>query len=57
MKINKADKDHIHFIKEANKLEIDSNNIVKNEFGNTNHVLVIDLLNIIHSNEYLFIYQ
>ena len=57
MEINKTDEKHIYFIKDANKLKIDSNNLVKNEFGNNNHVLVIDLLNIIHSNEYLFIYQ
>ena len=57
MKFNKADKNHIHSIKDAIKLKNDSNNLVINEFGNTNHVLVIDLLNIILSKEYLFIYQ
>ena len=56
MKINKTDKNNICFIKEANKLNISSNIFVKNEFINSNHVLVIDQNNIIHPKENLFIY-
>ena len=57
MKINKSDKNTICFIKDANKLNVNSNIFVKNEFTNSNHVLVVDQNNIIHPNENLYIYK
>ena len=56
MKINEAETNNICFIKEANKLDVNSNIFVKNEFINSNLVLVVDQNNIIHPKENLYIY-